>query len=230
MELIGASSSRVRARLGGVFYLFMGVSGGLAAFARRGLIVSGNAAATALNIQAHQSMYLGGFAGEVFVVAFYIGVVAVFYRMFEPVNRTLALAAAYFGLIGCAIQAGGLVFYLAPLTVLAGAPFLDVFRQDQLPALAYVFLKLYSQAYGVAIVFFGFYCLFTGYLAFKSSFLPRAIGALMMVAGVSWLTFLSPPFAAKYFYFVLMGAVGEALFAMWLIMKGVNVDRLDSAS
>jgi hypothetical protein len=211
--------------MGGVFYILMGVSGGLAGFARRGLIVSGDAAATATNIVAHPSAYLLGFSGELFVVACYVVVVALFYRMLEPVNGTVSLTAAYLGLMGCAVQASALVFYLAPLTVLGGAPPLGIFTVQELQALAFMFQKLYSQAYGIAIVFFGFYCLLTGYLAFKSAFLPRAIGALMMLAGLSWLAFLSPPFAARYFRFVLAGAVGEALFALWLVVKGVDAER-----
>ena len=51
----------------------------------------------------------------------------------------------------------------------------------------------------LAIVFFGFFCLLTGYLIFKSTFLPRVIAVLMMIAGLAWLSFLSPPFGAKYF-------------------------------
>jgi hypothetical protein len=225
MKPIGDSSPRFTARMGGVFYLLMAVSGGLATFARRGLIVGGDAATTAANILAHQSMYLLAFAGDLLVVASYLAVTALFYRMLKPVSRSVSLTAAYFSLMGCAIQGFALSFQLAPLTVLGGARYLGVFTVEQLQALAYMFLKLYSQAYGIAIVFFGFFCLLTGYLAFKSTFLPRILGGLMMLAGLSWLTFLSPLFAAKYFPYILAGAVGEGLFPLWLLVKGVDAER-----
>ncbi len=211
--------------MGGVYYVLMALSGGLATFARRGILVSGDAATTATNIMAHQSMYLLAFAGDLFVVAAYLAVTAFFYRMLKPVSRTVSLTAAFFSLTACAIQGFALVFQLAPLTLLGGAPYLGVFTGQQLQALAYMFLKLYSQAYGVAIVFFAFYGLLTGYLAYKSTFIPRIIGALMMLAGLSWLTFLSPPFAAKYFSYIAATAAGEGLFALWLLVKGVDVEK-----
>jgi hypothetical protein len=211
--------------MGGVFYVLMTMSGGLAMLARRGIIVGGDAAATAANIMAHQSMYVLGFAGDALVVASYLAVTALFYRMLKPVSRTVSLTAAFFSLTGCIIMGCALTFQLAPLTLLGGARYLGVFTVDQLQALAYMFLKLYSQAYGVALVFFAFYGLLTGYLAFKSTFLPRIVGALMMLSGLSWLTFLSPLFAMKYFSYILMTAGGEGLFALWLLVKGVDAER-----
>ena len=211
--------------MGGVFYVLMALSGGLATFARRGILVSGDASTTATNIMAHQSMYLLAFAGDLLVVAAYLAVTAFFYRMLKPVSRSVSLIAAFFSLTACAIQGFALTFQLAPLTLLGGAPYLGVFRVEQLQALAYMFLKLYSQAYGVAIAFFAFYGLLTGYLAFKSTFLPRTLGGLMMLAGLTWLTFLSPLFAAKYFSYILPFAVGEGLFALWLLVKGVDAER-----
>jgi hypothetical protein len=170
-------------------------------------------------------MYLLAFAGDLFVVAFYLAVTAFFYRLLKPVSRSVSLTAAFCSLTACAIQGFALVFQLAPLTLLGGAPYLGVFKVEQLQALAYMFLKLYSQAYGVAIVFFAFYGLLTGYLAYKSTFIPRIIGALMMLAGFGWLTFLSPPFAAKYFPYILATAAGEGLFALWLLVRGVDDEK-----
>lgn len=225
MEPTGESSPRFRARMGGVFYVLMIVSGGGATLARRGLIVGGDAPTTAANILAHQSMYVLGFAGDALVVASYLAVTALFYRMLKPVSRTVSLTAAFFSLTGCMIMGFALTFQLAPLTLLGSARYLDVFTPPQLQALAYVFLKLYSQAYGVALIFFAFYGLMTGYLAFKSTFLPRLVGGLMMFSGLVWLAFLSPPFAAKYFSYILACAAGEGAFALWLLVKGVDGNR-----
>jgi hypothetical protein len=233
MEPIGESSPRFRARMAGFFALLMFVSGGLGTFARRGIIVSGNAATTAANIMAHPSMYLLGFAGDLLVVATYVAVVALFYRMLKPVNRSVSLIAAFLGVVACAIQATSAIFQIAPLTVLEGASYLNVFKVEQLQALAYMFLKIYSQGYGIALVFFALFGVLTGYLVFKSTFLPRILGALMMLAGLSWLTFLWPPFATKYFPYILVTAFGEALLYLWLLVKGVDSakwkERADAA-
>lgn len=221
MESIG-EAPRFRARMAGVFAALMFVAGGIGTIARRGLIVSGDAATTAANIMAHPSMYLLGFTGDLLVVATYVAVVGLFYRMLKPVNRSVSLIAAFLGVIACAIQAASAIFQIAPLTVLGGASYLGVFKGEQLQALAYMFLRIYSQGYGIALVFFAFFGVLTGYLVFKSTFLPRILGALLMLAGLSWLTFLWPPFATKYFPFIMMTAIGEALLYLWLLVKGVD--------
>jgi hypothetical protein len=226
MERTREASPRLTARLAGGSYLLMLLSGGLATFARGGLTVSGDAAATATNIVAHEAWFRVAYAGDLLVVVFYLAVPALFYELFKPVNRTVALVAAFIGLAGCISQGSAGLFELAPAVVLGGAPYLNVFSAEQLQALAYLFLKLYSQAYSIALVFFAFYGLLIGYLMFKSTFLPRVLGVLMMVAGLCWLSFLSPPFGAKYLYpYILAGGIGEGILFLWLLVVGVNEER-----
>jgi len=76
------------------------------------------------------------------------------------------------------------------------------------------------------LVFFGFYCLLIGYLIFKSTFLPKALGVLMAFAGVNWLTFISPAFADRLSPFNLVpGLIGEGALTLWLLFKGINPQR-----
>lgn len=76
------------------------------------------------------------------------------------------------------------------------------------------------------LVFFGFYCLLIGYLIFRSTFLPRILGVLMVFAGLGWLTFLYPPLA-NYLspYNMIPGLIGEGSLTLWLLVMGVNVQR-----
>jgi Domain of unknown function (DUF4386) len=76
------------------------------------------------------------------------------------------------------------------------------------------------------LVFFGLHCLLVGYLIFRSTFLPRILGVLMMFAGLGWLTFSWPPLA-KYLspYIFLPGMIGEGSLILWLLVMGVNVQR-----
>ena len=219
------ASPRFIARMGGLFYLLMVVSGGFGSVARKGIIVAGDAAATATNIMAHPSQYQLGFAGDVLLVATYVVVVAYFHRMLRPVNRSVALVAAYFGLMGCAVLASALVFQLAPLAVLGHATYLNVFKVDELQAQAYLFLRLYNQAYGISLVFFGFFMLVTGYLIFRSTFLPRVLGVMFSIGGLAALTFLAPAWGASHLSWVLLFDIGEALLPLWLLLKGVNAER-----
>lgn len=103
---------------------------------------------------------------------------------------------------------------------------MSVFKVEQLQALALVFVKFHGQGYNISLVFFGFYCLLIGYLIFRSAFLPRILGVLMAIAGLDWLTFLSPPLA-KYLspYIVALGLLGEGSLCLWLLVIGVNVQR-----
>lgn len=224
VEPTGISSPRLTARMAGLFYLLMAVFGEAAILARRGLLVSGDAGATAINIQAHQSMYLLGFAGDVLLVASYVVVTALLYRVFEAVNRTVALTAAAFGLTGCAVLAIATSYELAPLALLGSVRYMAAFTTEQAAALTYAFLKFYSLTYGVSLVFFAFYLLLTGWLILESTFMPRILGALLML-GLWGLAFLFPPFAVKYLVWLRLGSIGELLLLIWLLVKGVDAAK-----
>jgi Domain of unknown function (DUF4386) len=225
-ERIAEASPRPRARITGVVYLLYFLTAVLGEFFIRGLVVSGDAAATATNILAHEPLFRLGLAVGLIATACYIAVTALFYNLFKPVNRSLSLLAAFFSLVGCAIQAFGSLFQLAPLVVLGGSQYLSVFKVEQLKALALMFLELNVQASYISLVFFGLYCLLIGYLIFRSTFLPRILGALMAFAGLGWLTFLSPPLANHLSpYIQVLGVLAEGSLMLWLLVIGVNVQR-----
>ena len=175
-----------------------------------GLLYQATPRGTANNILAHQPFRLG-FAADLSVVAWYIVVTALFYDLFKPVNRGLSLLAAFFSLVGCAIQAFICLFHIVPLVVLGASQYLSVFKVEQLRALAFMFLEFYGEGFNICFVFFGFYCLLIGYLIFRSTFLPRILGALMAIGGLGWLTFLSPPLADHLWpYITAPGILGKA--------------------
>jgi hypothetical protein len=225
-ERIAEASPRPRARITGVVYLLYFLTAVCGEFFMRGLVVSGDAAATATNILAHESLFRLGFATGLISTACYVALTALFYDLFKPVNRSLSLLAAFFSLVGCAILAFGSVFQLAPLVVLGGGQYLSVFKVEQLRALALMFLELNAQAGNICVVFFGVYCLLIGYLIFRSTFLPRILGLPMALAGLGWLTFLSPPFANHLSpYNLVLGFLAELALMLWLLVMGVNVQR-----
>jgi len=215
-----------RARITGVVYLLYFLTAVIGEFFLRGLVVDGDAAATANNILAHQPLFRLGFATGLIATACYIAVTALFYDLFKPVSRSLSLLAAFFSLVGCAILAFASLFQLAPLVVLGGSQYLSVFKGEQLRALALMFLELNTQANNICVVFFGVYCLLLGYLIFRSVFLPRILGMGMALAGLGWLTFLSPPLANHLSpYNLVLGFLAELSLMLWLLVMGVNVQR-----
>jgi len=175
MERIGEVSPRPRARLTGVVYLLYfltAISGEV--FVGRGRLVLYDA----VNLIAH---------------AFYIALTLLFFYLFKPVNRSLSLLAAFFGILGCANDVLNL-FHLAP------------YKIDSL-------------------TFFGPYCLLIGYLIFRSTFLTRILGVLMMFAGLGWLIFLTPLANHLSTYLKVLGFLAELSLCLWLLVMGVNVQR-----
>jgi len=109
---------------------------------------------------------------------------------------------------------------------LGGAHFLSVFSPEQLQALALVFLKVNDRGAAMALVFFGFYALLTGYLIIRSTFLPRILGVVSMIAGLGWLSFLYLPLGYCLFpYVAAFGLLGAVALIVWLLVVGVNEQR-----
>ncbi len=232
-ERTAAASPRFKARITGVVYLLFFVTAVLGEFFMQQagisgiqLGVSGDAAATANTILAHESTFRLGFALGLISTACYVAVTALFYQLFRPVSRSLSLLAVCFSLMGLAIQTFGSLLQLAPLVVLSGSPYLGVFNVRQLQALALLFLNLNAQVGSIALVFDGLFLFLIGYLIFRSTFLPRMLGALVAFAGLGWLTFLSPPLANYlYTYIQVLGVLAEGSLMLWLLVIGVNGQR-----
>lgn len=221
------ASPRLIARIAGVLYLLTILAGIFAqGFVSERLIISGDPAATSTKILAHRSLFEWSFTIYMIEMACQIITTALFYFLLRPVNRSLALVAAFLSLSGCIIKTFARVFYIAPLFVLGGAQYLNVFNTQQLQALALLFLKVNDRGAAMALAFFGFEALFNGYLIFRSTFLPRILGALSMAAGLGWLTFLYPPLGYRLFLYVAAFALlGSAAMIFWLIVFGVNEER-----
>jgi|SRR5208283_1840727 len=211
-ERIAKGSPRLSARIAGIFYLIVIVAAPIAqVFVRGRLVVYGDAAATATNILAHELLYR--LAGAADLLAF-----------------TCDAAVALILYQHVAVAAVNTLNHFAPLAILGGAHSFAAFKPDQLQALALMSLGLHGTLYNIALVFFGFHCLFIGYLIARSDFLPRFFGPLLAIAGLCYLinsfaNFLSPSFAAHLYPYILLPGLSEVLLALWLVVIGVNVKR-----
>ena len=173
------TSPRLKARITGVLYLLTILTGIFAeGFVSGRLVVGGDAAATATNILTHRGLFQLGFAVYLIEMACNVAMTALFYDLLKPAGRSFSLIAAFLGLTGCVIKTFSRVFFIAPLFILGGAHYLSVFSAEQLQALALLFLKVNDRGTAIALVFFGFYALLTGYLIIRSTFLPRILGVL----------------------------------------------------
>ena len=226
-DRLGKASPRLKARITGVFYLFTILTGIFAqGFVSGRLVVDGDAAATATNILTHRTLFQWGFAVYLIEMACQVAMTALFYDLLKPAGRSLSLLAAFIGLTGCVIKTLSRLFFIAPLLVLGGAHYLSVFSAAQLQALALLFLNVNDQRAAIALVFFGFYALLTGYLIVRSTFLPRILGVWSVFAGLGWLSFLYPPLGYRLFpYIAVVGLLGAGAIILWLLGFGVNEQR-----
>jgi hypothetical protein len=171
MERIAGASPRLKARIAGGLYLLSFLT---AAFTE--LFARGSA----------------NFAGGLLAVLGMLVVTLLTYHIFRPVDRSLSLLAAFFGLVGLTFEA----------------------------------LRLQPWGVNLAIVSAGIYCLLIGYLIFRSTFLPRALGALITLAGLAWLTWLSNPLVKHLSpYNLAVGALAELSVFLWLLVMGLNAQR-----
>ena len=195
---------------------------------RGGLVVSGNAAATAAKIMGSPTLFRLGVASDLLNCVLDVAVAMILYALLRPVDRNLALLAAFLRIVADAILAITSVFQLASIVMLGGADYLRVFEPKQLQSLAYLSLDLHGKGYGISLIFFGLGCEILGYLVYRSGFLPRFIGVLLGIAGAGYLFnsfagIISPPLAASAFPWTLLpGFVAELVLSLWLLVKGVD--------
>jgi hypothetical protein len=229
---ISEVSPQVYARLAALLDLGVITAGMIAQMVISGkIIVAGDASATAANILAQKDLFQLGFTVYLIEMSCQIAQTVLFYILLKPVNRNIALLALVFSLIGCTIKTLSRLFYIAPLLVLGGSPYLNIFSAEQLQALALLLLNVNDLAAGIALAFFGFSTFMNGYLIFNSNFLPRILGVLSMLGGLGWLTFLYPPLGNQLVIFVLLFAlIGSTSQILWLLVKGVNVEKWNAAS
>jgi hypothetical protein len=217
-------SPKAKARLAGALFLATIVGGVVAqGFISDRLVVTGDAAATARNLVANQTLIRVAYAIFMVEMACQTATTAVLYDLLMPVDRSLARTMAVFGYVGSGIKAMARLFFYAPLFVLGGASYLSAFDARQLDALAYLLIRINAQGTQIALVFFGVSTLMMGYLMFRATFLPRVLGVLSLIGGAAWLAFVYPPLGNKLFLPVVVFAlIGCAVTIGWLLFRGVD--------
>jgi hypothetical protein len=202
-----------------VLYFLTGIVGTLLT---KGIVVPTDAVSTANNILAHANLYRAGFAVDFAANLIYIGLTALVFQLFRPVNPTLALVAAFFSLSGCTVQIMGELLRLAPTIVLANAPLATAFGAQQLQAAALLSVTLYKSIFYISFVLFACFELATGTLILRSTFLPRWLGWWWIAGGIGGLTFLWSPLATAIWPLLLAAGAGEFVLPVWLLVKGVD--------
>jgi len=195
------------------------------------LVVSGNAAATAQNIQAHELLYRLGLVAHIIVVLTNIPMTLIFYELLKVVNRKLALLDVFFGLVATAIEGANLLNQFTPLILLGGGHALSAFTPEQVQALASLSLDSQAMSYTIQQIFYAGDLLTAGYLVFRSTFVPRAVGVGLWIGALCYLIYsfadiLAPGFAAHLVpYIQVPSGLAECSLCLWFLVMGVNVSR-----
>ena len=222
------NSPKKTARIAGFLYLIMfplGLFGMM--YVPSILIVPGDAATTANNIMASESLFRLSIVTALILQIINTLLVLVLYKLLKPVNKNHALLMVIFLLVGVPIAMLNQLNQFAALLLLSGADYLAVFTADQLQALVPLFLDLHEHGVSIAGIFWGLWLFPMGYLVFKSSFLPRILGILLIIGCFGYLIesftfFLLPNYEVTIALFTFWG---EVLLPLWLLIKGVNVEQ-----
>ena len=204
-----------------LFHIFANIVG------RSKLIVYGDAGATAQKIIASAGQFRIGIMIDLFGAVLFLMAAWALFVLFRKVNKKIALLFLVLNLCGVVIYSVSLIPQYTALLILNGSGYLNVFQTDQLQALAMLFLNIYKNGYMIAQLFFAIWIFPLGYLVFKSTFLPKILGIILMIHCFTWLSyvilfFLLPSFTGITYISFLLGFIAEFGLTMWLLIMGVK--------
>jgi hypothetical protein len=182
------------------------------------LFVAGDIGATISNIVANELLFRVGVVSAFLVQLVSVCVVLYLYKLLKPVNQSHALLMVLCLLLSVPITLVNELFHIAVLVLLNSS--------EPSHELVSLFLELHGHGIFVSQIFWGLWLFPMGYLVFKSGFLPKILGVLLMIGCVGYVIdsvthFLLPDFGFTFSEFTF---VGELLLPLWLVIKGVDVE------
>jgi hypothetical protein len=224
------------ARLAGLLYIVASAVGYVSLIhIPTTLIVRGNAAATANNIAAHESLFRLGIVSLLVSSVLFLFLTLALYQLLKGVDQRLAVVMVILGsLVQLPLFFIGATLDSAALLFARGADFLSVFEKPQREAMVMVFLNLHHQLDLANAIFWGLWLLPFGLLVYRSHFLPRLLGIWLMLGCFAWLAFsftglLFPAYEDKVFNIGQPFALGEVATMLWLVITGAKERRLSAA-
>jgi Domain of unknown function (DUF4386) len=195
------------------------------------LIVRGNAAATADNILAHETMWQLSIFGDLIGQIIFICLGIALYRLLSNVNKTWAALMLAFVVAAAAFGFANALNNIAALILFRGGEFLTIFDRAQLNALGYLFVRLQSRGITIDEIFWGVWLFPLGLLVFRSGFMPRWIGVWLMIncfgyVFLSVIGFFFPAYTDNAFLYLQPVLFGEMALMLYLLIRGANVKAL----
>jgi hypothetical protein len=222
------NSTKNPGRFAGLLYVLVSIPGAFALiYVPSKLIVQGNATATANNIAASETLFRAGIAAELISQILFMWVALALYDLLKGVNQRRASLMLTLIVVSIPIALLNELNAIAALILVRGADFLSIFEKTQRDALAMLFLNLHSRGFGIAAIFWGLWLLPLGLLVYRSGFLPRILGVLLMANCFSYVvtsftSLLLPQYGKIVNRWTMPLQFGELLFMFWLLIKGAN--------
>ncbi len=224
------NSMKKTARIAGGLYFIYIVATIFADASRTKLIVFGDAIATANNILASEQLFRVSFVSDILAGVLFLLTAWALYVLLKPVNENIALLFVLLNLTGVAVQCVNMLNLFGAVLLLNGSDYLNVFPADQLQAWAMFFLNLYKNGFMIAQFFYAAWLFPLGYLVFKSGYLPKILGIILMIECIGWLMhpfqfFLFPAYEVISYLSFAVGFIGEFSLTLWLLIKGVKEQK-----
>ncbi len=223
--------SKKTARLAGLLWLLMFVFGPIAQIIRDKLFIASDMEATAHNIRANEFLFRIGFVSDLIMMIIFVLLPLVLYKLLSEVNKNLSIIMVIFVMLGTSINMINLLNEFAALHLLSGAEYLSVFTDAQLQAKAMLSYDLYLHGYEIANIFFGLWLIPLGLLVYKSEFLPKVLGILLIIGGSGLLInvfvhFLFPSYMIVNIILLVPQTLAEILFTLWILIRGINESKV----
>jgi hypothetical protein len=186
-----------------------------------------NLATIAQHMMTSEWLFRFGFVSFLIAAVLFLLSAWALYVLLKPVNPDLALMFLLLNLSGVAVKCISLMSEFAAFLLLSGVNYMQVFQTDQLQALAIFFLNVYKNGFMIAQIFFGIWLLPLGYLVFKSGFLPKFLGILLIADGFGLQIyvcqrFLLPGYVVISYPCLVVSFIAELSLTLWLLIKGVK--------
>jgi len=228
-------SRKKMATLAGLIYLLLVLTGFFSLrYVPARLIVWDNAAATFNNIVASETLFKLGILSGIIGYTGFLVLPFVLYRLLHHINRTYAVVMVVFAVVSVPLSYSYLLDKFAVLTLIHQSNYLRVFSANQLQALVLMHLHFYDNGILLASIFWGLWLFPFGYLVFKSEFLPKVIGILLMVGCFGYqIDFLFHYFMPDKYDTMgisnlvrIPGSLGELGICLWLLIVGTREKRI----
>jgi hypothetical protein len=223
------------ARIAGLIYLLLTLAAPVRFFyIPSTLFVHGNAAATADNIAAHETLFRLGIVSDLFCGTLCIFLTLALYRLFKGVDQSLAVLMVILGgILPAAIDFFNVLNDAAALLLVRGADSLSAFGKPQRDALAMLFLRLHQQEIVAAEIFWGLWLFPLAVLVYRSRFLPRFLGVWLIINGFAYLAMsftglLLPQYEDMVGNVAFPALLGEMVFVLWLLIRGAKEQTVNA--